>query len=174
MLISWTCYGQWLHGDTRGSVDVEHNDVGEPFLSPGREAFAQEAASLAHPPYRMDAARRRVVLGAIRGVCRHRGWTLHAVHVRALHVHVLVSGAQTPERMMNDFKAYASRALNAAGFDRPDERRWTRHGSTRYVNGEAYRAAAAHYVLEKQGEPMERWPDANHSDEPHHADEPRP
>jgi hypothetical protein len=81
--------------------------------------------------YEMDAARRRIVLAAICNVSAHRGWTLHAVHVRARHVHVVVTGAQMPERMMNDFKAYASRALNAAGFENSTRKRWTRHGSTR-------------------------------------------
>ena len=52
-----------------------------------------------------------------------------------------------------------SRALNAAGFDEPTRKRWTRHGSTRYINDQRYLAAAVHYVLYKQGEPMSRWPE---------------
>jgi REP element-mobilizing transposase RayT len=138
---------------------------------------AAERQQMTDPPYEMDCDRRRVVLAAILNVCRHRGWTLHAVHVRARHVHVAVSGAQTPERMMNDFKAYASRALNASGFDHPKRKRWTRHGSTRYINDETYLAAAINYVLNKQGEPMERWPEPplpdgrGSCDDP---DEPRP
>jgi hypothetical protein len=32
--ISWTCYGQWLHGAARGSVDPEHNIVDMPWLPP--------------------------------------------------------------------------------------------------------------------------------------------
>jgi REP element-mobilizing transposase RayT len=158
-LISWTCYGQWHHGDARGSVDPEHNVVGTPWLPPDPAVESSEREQMAQPAYTMDAARRRVVLAAIREVCAFRGWTLHAVHVRALHVHVVVSGAQTPERMMNDFKAYASRALNKAGFDGADRKRWTRHGSTRYINDESHLAAAINYVLNKQGEPMERWPE---------------
>ena len=157
VFISWTCYGQWLHGRERGSVDPEHNAVDTPWLpaDPDRERAEQER--MTQPAYEMDAERRSVVLAAIRAVCRHRGWTLHAVHVRARHVHVVVTGAQTPERMMNDFKAYASRALNAAGFDEPTRKRWTRHGSTRYINDDRYLAAAIDYVLYKQGEPMSRW-----------------
>jgi hypothetical protein len=57
--------------------------------------------------------------------------------------------------MMNDFKAYASRALNESRLDSPDCKRWTRHGSTRYINDEAYLAAATNYVLYQQGDPME-------------------
>jgi len=159
-LISWTCYGQWLHGSVRGSVDPEHNSVEAPWLAANVEREESARKRMDQPAYEMDAERRRVVLAAIRNVCTHRNWTLHAVHVRPRHVHVVVSGAQSPERMMNDFKAYASRALNEARLDHPTRKRWTKHGSTRYINDEAYLAAAINYVLCKQGEPMERWPES--------------
>ena len=113
------------------------------------------------PPYEFDPCRRHLVLKAIQEVCSHRGWTLHALHVRAFHVHAVVTGEATPERMLNDFKSYASRQLNAAGVDAPDVKRWTRHGSTRYVWKEAHLAAVIEYVLEKQGEPMERYPESS-------------
>jgi REP element-mobilizing transposase RayT len=158
-LISWTCYGQWLHGDDRGSVDPEHHEFGQPWLAADHERWAEERSAMNQPPYSLDVARRRIVKDAIVGVCRHRGWTLHALHVRALHVHAVVSGESTPERMMNDFKSYASRALNAAGFESKDRKRWTRHGSTRHIHDTAYLSAATNYVLNKQGAPMERYPE---------------
>ena len=141
------------------SVDPEHNEYGRPWLSPDPARRRGEVERTSQPPYTLDAPRRRLVLQAIRQVCAHRRWTLHAVHVRALHVHVVVSGDQCPERMMNDFKAYASRALNAAGFDTPERKRWTRQGSTRHIDDPPRLAAAVNYVLYKQGDPMERWPD---------------
>jgi REP element-mobilizing transposase RayT len=158
-LISWTCYGQWLHGNQRGSVDPEHNVLHEPWLAPDPERQDAEGEAMTQHPYELDEPRRRVVLDAIREVCKHRGWILHAVHVRALHVHVVVSGEATPERMMNDFKAYASWALNRAGFDDRSRKRWTRHGSTRYINDPSYLHGAVNYVLNKQGTPMQRWPE---------------
>jgi REP element-mobilizing transposase RayT len=159
--LSWTCYGHWLHGDERGSVDPAHNAFGEPWLAPDADAgrHRSEHEVMTQAPYELDAPCRAVVLAVIRDVCGHRGWTLHAVHVRARHVHVVVSGDSPPERMMNDFKSYASRALNERGFDARDRKRWTRHGSTRYVWEERYLAAAIAYALEKQGTPMERYPE---------------
>jgi REP element-mobilizing transposase RayT len=157
--MSWTCYGHWLHGAERGSVDPQHNVVDAPWLPPNPGLEWSEQERMTQPPYALDAERRSCVLQVIQEVCQHRGWLLHAVHVRAYHVHVLVSGATTPERMMNDFKSYSSRALNKAGFDHAERKRWTRHGSTRYVNEEGYLAAAINYVLNKQGEPMARWPE---------------
>ena len=33
-LLTFTCYGTRLHGDTRGTVDRNNNRYGMPFLSP--------------------------------------------------------------------------------------------------------------------------------------------
>jgi hypothetical protein len=54
-----------------------------------------------------------------------------AAHVRTNHVHTVIVGEDRPEKMLNAFKAYASRRLNEAGMDTPDRKRWARHGSTR-------------------------------------------
>ncbi|HEX4149187.1 MAG TPA: transposase, partial [Pirellulales bacterium] len=81
----------------------------------------------------------------------HRGWRLWAAHVRSRHVHVVVTGQPTPEKVMNDFKSYASRALNESGPAAQGGKRWTRHGSTRYVNDPAHLDRAIQYVLERQG-----------------------
>jgi hypothetical protein len=55
---------------------------------------------------------------------------------------------------MNDLKSYASRRLNDAGFDTPDRRRWTRHGSTRWLRDHDAIEAAILYVADKQGDAM--------------------
>ena len=60
---------------------------------------------------------------------------------------------------MNDFKAYASRGLNDAGFDNRERKRWTRHGSTRKLWTWEAVEAAIHYVVREQGEPMAVWED---------------
>jgi REP element-mobilizing transposase RayT len=155
--VSFTTYGAWLHGKDRGSVDVDHNDVGTPFLPPDPAAEAEERSTMAQPPYTLDQPRRRVVLATIQEVCRHRGWRLIACHVRTTHVHAIVAADAAAEKVMNDFKAYASRRLTEAGFDDHERKRWTRHGSTRYIWTEDYLGNAIHYTLHKQGEPMERY-----------------
>ena len=68
------------------------------------------------------------------------------------------SGAeQAPERILNEVKAYASRALNRSGLDDDSHRRWTPHGSTRYLWKPEQIGAAMHYVVREQGEPMAVW-----------------
>jgi len=73
------------------------------------------------------------------------------VNVRANHVHVVVSNSNSPERMMDSFKGYATRALRAAGLADPSQRPWSRHGSTKYLWADTHIATAVEYVELVQG-----------------------
>jgi REP element-mobilizing transposase RayT len=153
-LITFSCYGTHLHGGESGSVDDGHNAPGTPILEvdSGRAAF--EAKLMAQAPYRLDQTRRDAVLEAIQEVCVQRGWGLLAAHVRSNHVHTVVDAEVLPERVMGDFKAYASRHLNRMSLDAPNRKRWSRHGSTRWLWHPQHVSAAMQYVVAEQGEPM--------------------
>jgi REP element-mobilizing transposase RayT len=149
--ITFHCYGTWLHGEERGSVDSAHNRVGDPLLPPDPQRRLTQLRKMNQPAYNLDSSRQAIVLRAIREVCVHRGWRLWALHVRVTHVHVVVTADCRPEKVMGDFKSYASRALNDAGLDEIDRQRWSRHGSTRYLNAEDAVVASVDYVLRGQG-----------------------
>ncbi len=154
-LITYTTYGTWLHGNENGSADRNHNLPGTPYLSPDTQREDKEEQTLKHPPVTLDECERKVVLQAIIEVCQHRSWTLHACNVRTNHVHVVVGASDTPERVMNDFKSYATRHLRENEETKRAatvrERSWTRHGSTRYLNTQDSFNAANQYVLDEQG-----------------------
>ena len=97
---------------------------------------------------------RAVVLAALRRHCAQRGWNLLAAHVRSNHGHAIVEAEIRLERIMNEFKCYASRELNRLGSDAPDRRRWARHGSTRWLWKDQDVQDAVRYVVEEQGDPM--------------------
>jgi len=63
------------------------------------------------------------------------------------HVHLVLEAEKAPEPVMNCLKAYASRALREAGMDPGGVRRWSRHGSTRYLWNPAQIDAAVGYVV---------------------------
>jgi REP element-mobilizing transposase RayT len=105
-------------------------------------------------PYVLDRQRRAAVLSALRQVCSHRGWALLAAHVRSNHVHAVVEAEVRPEKVMNDFKAYASRGLNCLRQGGSERKRWARHGSTRWLWNDQDVREVIHYVIEEQGEPM--------------------
>ena len=156
-LITFTCYGTRLHGDESGSVDEEHNQFGTSFVPANPRRVLAQQKQMKQPPYRLDHRRRKTVLEALRQHCAHRGWTLLAAHVRSSHVHLVVGAAETPERILNEVKAYASRALNRSGLNDDSHRRWTPHGSTRYLWNPEQIGAAIHYVVREQGEPLAVW-----------------
>lgn len=134
--LSWTCYGQRLHGDERGSVDARHNLPGTPLLphDPMREQRARERMKGETVLLTQDM--RVVVESAVVQLCMERRWMLAARNVRSTHAHVVVDcrGELSPERALAQFKARATHALRQAGLVAPDTRLWTHHGSTRWIN----------------------------------------
>ena len=155
-LITFSCYGQHLHGDERGSVDRFHNQPGSRLL-PEDEPRRQVAKALMKEPiYRLTPGARVIVLETVREACTYRGWILDACHVRSNHVHVVVTSREDADRVMNILKARSSRALNDAGERR--DRRWARHGSTKEIVNRDGLVRAIRYVLEGQGKPMAVWP----------------
>jgi len=150
--LTWTCYGSWLHGDERGSVDREHNVAGTPYLPPDPSRRQSDTQRLKHPPVTLSDAARRVVEQAIREHCRLRGWSLLAVNVRGNHVHVVVvcPAEVPPERALGQFKAWATRRLRQARLVDARARVWTHHGSTRWINDTRSLNRAISYVREGQ------------------------
>ena len=153
-LITFAGYGCRLHGDATGSVDRWHHTPGTPIVEEHLARAAFEEGRMDQPPYHLDPTRREAVWQAIQGVCAHRGWNLLAAHVRSNHVHAVVEAEAPPERIMNDFKAYASRHLNWMGLDEPRRKRWARHGSTRWLWKPPQVSAAIQYVVAEQGDAM--------------------
>lgn len=153
-LITFSCYGAHLHGDESGSVDRDHNIPGHRTLEPDPALVAGERDLMDQDPYLLNGPCRRVVLDVIREVSLHRQWSLLAAHVRTTHVHVIIEAEAKPEKVMNDFKSYASRRLNQISVDGPDRKRWARHGSTRWLFHRNDIEAAIRYVADEQGDPM--------------------
>ena len=156
-LITFTCYGTRLHGDEVGSVDRNHNVPGTPYLRPNTARVLAEEKRMRQEPYELNAQRGAAVMGALREVCLRRSWKLHAAHVRSNHVHLVVTAQVAPERVMRDVKVHASRALDRMGLDGVARRRWTHHGSTRYLWKLEDVGSAVHYVVREQGIPMAVW-----------------
>jgi REP element-mobilizing transposase RayT len=152
--ITFTSYGTWLHGRAPGSVDRQHNAPGTPFLPPNPGQEDARRGQMRQPVYVLDDPRRQVVLRTVLEVARHRGWNVWAVHARSNHVHVVVSASARPEKVMSDFKAWASRRLREAFGEDADRDRWTQHGSTKYLWTDEAVADKVAYVVDGQGAPM--------------------
>jgi Transposase and inactivated derivatives len=148
-LITFTCYGTWLHGDQRGSVDSQHAGFGMVFVEPSVEKLTKKQALLRYDTVTLTPQQRILVHQAIKEVCQFRNWQLHIANIRTNHVHIVVSGNTKPENMMTDFKRYASRKLMETNEFPKETKTWTRYGSTRYLWTDDALQAACRYVEEQ-------------------------
>jgi hypothetical protein len=74
--------------------------------------------------------------------------------VRTNRVHTVVEAELSPEPVMSDFKASASRHLNRMRLDEPNRKRCARHGSTLWLWKPQNVSAAVRYVVAEQGDAM--------------------
>ena len=154
-LITFRCYGTWLHGDQRGSIDRFHNRYKSPYLPRSDRRREVNERKLKAEPLLLNAEQRHSVEEAIREVCNHRRWLLHTINVRTNHVHVVVSiGEIDPGRALNSFKAYSTRRLRREGSWTLNHSPWADKGSQRYLWNERSLTKAIDYVLNGQGDDL--------------------
>jgi REP element-mobilizing transposase RayT len=152
-LITFRSYGTWLHGEERGSIDRRnYHRYGTPDMPANEKLVDDERAELKNPAILLNRAQRDVVESAIREVCEHRAYVLHAISVRTNHVHSVVSASCEPEHVMDSFKAYATRKLREEDLLSRDVKPWARHGSTPYLWTEEEIQRAINYVINGQGD----------------------
>jgi REP element-mobilizing transposase RayT len=173
-LLSNTFYGTWLPGDERGSVtsvrDVrpedspgdfrfEHDIPGTPWEKelPGLHRAAE--VQMKGPAIHFDRDKAEIVLAQFQETAGYRARVLRAVSIMYNHFHLVVQVPDDPDpdRMLADFKAYGSRALNRRFGMPPSKTWWTTKGSTRKLRDESAVVAAIHYVLYKQPNPLVVW-----------------
>jgi len=154
-LITFRTYGTWLHGDKRGSVDRHQNRYGSPRLPRSDHWYAHNLDSLKQPPVKLNAIRRQAVRDSIRMTCKMRDWSLWTTNVRSNHVHIVVSVAVNPKKVINALKANATRVMKETGCWRESASPWVRGGSKKYLWTEKEVADAIAYVEYDQGEPLD-------------------
>jgi REP element-mobilizing transposase RayT len=152
--ITFSCKGARLHGDPRGSVDRDHNQPEDDYAPANPVRVSSEADRMNHGPIVLSAEQRVCLEATMHEVSKHRGWTIHALAVRSNHLHVVVSASGTsPERVMNDLRAYGTRRMREQGLLGSNTSLWTRHGSTKYLWKTVDIAEAVQYVDEWQDDP---------------------
>ena len=153
-LITFRCYGTWLHGDGRGSMDRKHNAYSSPKISRSPSFANSDRQQLKHPAITLNARQRAVVRKAVRAVCEHRRYVLRCINVRTNHAHSVVTAMCRPEPVLDAFKSYSTRALRGRGLIGAHQKPWARHGSTIYLWKERDVAKAIEYVMLSQGDEL--------------------
>ncbi len=155
VFFTFRCYGTWLHGDERGSVDRNNNKYGSPRIPANRNWQKHTEELLLHPPVTLNAASRRSVEKAIRDLCAKRNWTLLAINVRTNHIHVVISiGTKKPKDVLIALKANATRHLREDRLWPHEYSPWADKGSKRNLWNEKSIWEACNYVINEQGDKL--------------------
>ena len=145
LFLTWSTYGTWLPGDSRGWVDY-----GRGWRLPVPWRQLETAARMTEDACRLTSEMRAAVEQQLEETCGIRSWQLFAKNCRYNHVHIVVAAPNTdPKRVRTTLKAWASRCLRD-GFDRSRENWWTERGSIRRIFDEASLEAAIIYVKDGQ------------------------
>ena len=161
-LLTWTTYGTWLPGDSRGFVSpiprksgkwTRENRPGVAYDRDVPERLAESRRLLKGPPVFLRLPQAELLLGQFQETAAHRGWGLLAAAVMRAHVHLVVGvpGDPEPDALLRDFKAYGSRALNRR-FSRPESGTWWTEGGSKRVNRTVELVVrAVRYVARQEG-----------------------
>jgi REP element-mobilizing transposase RayT len=143
--ITWTTYGTWLPGDSRGWRKRRHGTQ-PPQLQ--LEAWCRER--MTESLVILNETQR----GKIEVVCREhatiRGWVLHAVRARSNHVHLAVTADKGPKVVRDQFKANATRVLRQEPAAIPKDKIWTKGGDCEVVDGDDELERVIEYITTAQ------------------------
>ena len=156
-----TTYGQWLPGDPRGCVTrvrdggtsrIEHDEFQTPFDANIPGLFKSAQSKLKCPPVRLVSEQAPVLLAQFQETAAYRGWLLVAVGIMANHIHIVtgVPGDPDPEKLLQSYKSYGSRALNKRWTKPASDTWWTESGSKRKLKDEASIDAAVEYIRNQE------------------------
>ncbi|MBI1918473.1 MAG: transposase [Planctomycetes bacterium] len=159
--LTWTTYGAWLPGDRRGFVGQLRDANGLPYIDnlpgtpcdadmPGLERAMR--AAMTGPPIRLILEQAEAVLPQFHETVTYRGWLLVATAIMANHLHLVVGvpGDPDPEKLLHDFKSYASRTLNRDWGKPVNGTWWTGGGSKRKLPNEDAVRHAVQYVRDQE------------------------
>ena len=159
LFITWTTYGTWLPGDSRGYVSRSlaeggvyepiRNQRGTPFADGDPKILAAACSRQKHDTVWLNAAQALAVAEAIRGAAQKRNWSVVRGAIMANHVHTLTTGCPDDgPAVMRIFKGVSSAALS--GLAGHPGRWWTRSGSGRYLHEEKSINAVGEYIRNQQ------------------------
>jgi REP element-mobilizing transposase RayT len=164
-LLTWTCYGTWLAGASRGFVSnvrgddgnaVIHNVPGTPYDEnmPLLEAWMRER--MKGEPISLHQRDAEAMIVQYQETARIRKWTLQAASVMFNHSHVILSASNDPDPqfLLDTLKSWATRALKKHREIPPNGTFWTSNGSKRKLADDEALLASVIYVVKKQPNPL--------------------
>ena len=166
---TWRTYGTWLPGSagfvgnyvTKYGERKSDNVPGELTAEtmPPLEKYCQNL--LVQPPVYLNSQHAETLLEQLQETARYRNRTIDVLAIMPDHIHLIAGnyGDPDPEKLLNDWKAYASRALNRLSDWAPPTSRprwWVIGGSKRILRTNPDRVRAIRYVRDQEN-PLLIW-----------------
>ncbi|MHB1156034.1 MAG: transposase [Phycisphaerales bacterium] len=151
--ITFGTYGTRLHGDSRPTVDRQHNERGTPFLSADPSRRNDKHARMKFPPVYLMREQCQHIQQVIPTICERGGWVLRICSAAPDHVHVLLDIAPNihGEKVRRLLKRWLTQSLNETWPLPSDEATWwAEEGSNKPVDNEAYLNNAFNYIEEQR------------------------
>jgi REP element-mobilizing transposase RayT len=144
--ITWTVYGTFLQGDSRG-----WRKRGKGHQPPQPRLEQWHADRLRHPIILLSREHRSVVQEEVQRHCTHRGWTLWRVNPRTNHVHMVVTASTHSGSAVRDqLKANCTRGLRERFREYQERPVWSVGGDWESINSESDLERAIFYAGEGQ------------------------
>ena len=159
LLMTWTCYGTWLPGDSRGHVSPvwttngfqpRKNKPGSLYAPESRATQELAAAAQLGETVWLSREQARVTAESLITASRERGWFILRAAVMANHVHVVINRCPSVGPAVRRVLIGVSQARLSDYLGHP-QRWWTRGGSDRARRGERSVLATVEYVIDQEG-----------------------
>ena len=167
-LITWTCYGHWLPGDSRGFVgnvrdkqgkQVTHNIPGTPYDAnmPRLENWVRKQMS--GPTVSLGQREADAMVIQYQETARIKQWVLQAASVMDNHTHIVVGAPEdrSSKSVLETFKSWTTRTVKKIRPLPSNGTFWTAKGSKRKLPNDPAVRAAVIYVVKKQPNPLAVW-----------------
>lgn len=155
--ITWGTYGTRLHGGFRATVDLQHNELNQPFVEENKQRKDYEIKIMRGEPVYLNKEQRLLVESTIIDLCKRGGWQLRtcAAGVEGDHIHVLldIDPAIHGEKVRRLLKRWLTQALNE-NFKQPKSGKWWAiEGSNKVVDTDEYLNRAFPYIEKQRATP---------------------
>jgi len=167
-LLTWTCYGHWLPGDSRGFVgnvrdtdgkQLTHNVPGTPYDAAIPALERHVRGQMTGNPVTLDRPQAEALIIQYQETALVRGWRQEAASVMFNHTHLVVgvNGDPDPQSLLETCKSWATRAMKKLRPLPPNGAFWTANGSKSKLVGDRAVRDAVIYVARKQPNPLAVW-----------------
>jgi hypothetical protein len=153
--ITFGTYGSRLHGGARPTVDKQHNQLNEQFISFDPDREEHERQQMRFPPLYFTFEQRLFVEAELPRICERGKWNYRIGAAGPDHAHLLrdVMPEVHGEKVRRLVKRWLGQEMSKRWPLPKDASWWTEEGSNKAIGDEDYLNNCYRYILEQRTSP---------------------